>query len=95
MVIGDFSVLDDHMMRKYAPHRLVEPAADGLFRYCEITPGLRVASTYLVKRLVYTVQRNSSCISLEVCSRTVTLNSVTPLRNLPLELYSWLCGTLG
>src|SRR5207248_4567343 len=89
MVVGDLAVLDDHVMGKHTAHRLMEPAADGLLGYREIAPGLGVTGAYLVKRLLHTVQRNSSSVGLEVCARTVTLNSVTPLRDLPLELYRW------
>src|SRR5947209_2964505 len=43
MVVGDLSVLDDHVMGKYTAYRLVEAAADGLLRHREIAPSLGVA----------------------------------------------------
>ena len=95
MVVGNLSVLDDHVMGKHAAHSLMESTANGFLRYCEIVPCLGATSTYLSKCLIDTVQRDSSRIGLEVGSRTVTLNSVAPLWNLPLELHLRLRGRLG
>src|SRR6266568_2672104 len=95
MVVGDLAVLDDHVMREYATHGLVETTADGILRYGEIIPRPGMTCPYFCECLIYTVECNSSRVSLEVGSRTVTLNGIAPLWNLPLKLYLWLCGRLG
>src|ERR1700724_3540508 len=40
MVVGDLSILDDHVMGKYTAHSLVESAADSILWHREIAPGL-------------------------------------------------------
>ena len=94
MVVGDLSVLDDHMMGKHTAHSLMEATADGLLGYREIVPRLGATSTYLGKCLIDTMQRDSGRVGLEVGSCTVTLDSVAPLRNLPLKLHLRLRGRL-
>src|SRR5947209_19636973 len=48
MVVGDLPVLNDHVMGEHASYRFMEPAADGLLRHSEITPGFGVAGAYLI-----------------------------------------------
>src|ERR1700730_16851349 len=95
MVVGDLAVLDDQVVRKHATHSFVEAAADGLLWYREFRPCPGMTGIYLCQRLVYTVERDSSGVGLEVGARAVTLDSVAPLRNLPLKLHLWLRGALG
>ena len=64
MVVGDLSVLNDQVMGKHTAHRFVEATTDGFLWHREIVPGLGVASMQLSKCLVYTMQRDSSRVSL-------------------------------
>src|SRR2546421_6812786 len=48
----------------------------------------------LGEELVHTVQRDSSRVGLEVCPRTIPLDSVAPLWNVPLEFHWWPGGGL-
>src|SRR5262245_880580 len=78
MVIGNFSILNHHVMRKHASHCLVETAADGLFGHRKITPGLGIPGMNLSQSPLDAIESNHGCICLEIGTRPVALNGVAP-----------------
>ena len=87
MIVGDFALADDHMMRQYAAHRFVEPATDGFVGNLELVPSLGVASVQFLQGLFHEIERGSSGIRLEVGARAITFDGVAPLRDLPFEFH--------
>ena len=73
------------MVGQHAADGLGEAAAHALVRDLERLPRLRVALTDLGQGLLGEVQRETGGVGLEVRPRTVALERVTPLWNLPLE----------
>jgi hypothetical protein len=43
VIVGDLVIADYDVMRKNAPHRFMETAADRFFRHLEIVPGARAS----------------------------------------------------
>src|ERR1700679_2191114 len=64
----------------------MEAAADGFRGDFELRPGGGAAGVQFAKGFLYEVQRCSSGVRLEVSACAITLDSVAPLGNLPLEL---------
>ncbi len=87
MVVGDFAVADDDVVRQHAAHRLVEAAADGVVRHLELRPGPRPAGVQVRHRLLGKVQRRRRRVGLEISPGAVALDGVAPFRDLPLELH--------
>src|SRR5205807_5522304 len=72
----------------------MEATADRLFGHSEFIPGLSMTSAYLLQCFIDEMQRSGCSVSLEVGSGAIAFDGVTPLWNLPLELYLWLRGSL-
>src|SRR5262249_19571777 len=95
MVIGDFAVADDYVMRQHATDGLMEPAGDGFVGDLELRPGFGAAGMNFLQALLYKVQRAGRRVGLEISPRPVALDGVAPLWNLPLEFGFTFAGGLG
>jgi hypothetical protein len=86
MVVCDLAATNDHVMRKDTSDGFVEATADGFIGNLERREGLGPSSAHVSERLLGEVKRASRGIGLEVSPGAVALESVAPLRNLPLKL---------
>src|ERR1700723_3745725 len=71
MVICNFAVANNYVMREHSAHRLVEATSDGILRHFEVRPGFRIALMQLSQRLFGKIQSGAGSVNLEVSSRTV------------------------
>src|ERR1700730_2367695 len=79
MVVGNFAVANDHVMRKHAADGFVETASDGVLWNFEVRTGFRAALMHFRQCLFCKIQSSAGGVNLEVGARAITLNGVTPL----------------
>src|SRR5579859_5841254 len=86
MIIRNLALADYDVMREYAANCLVEAATNGFLRNFEVRPGFSSAGVEFFQRSLRKIESRRGRIGLEVCSGTVSLDSIAPLWNLPFKL---------
>src|SRR5262245_57785992 len=85
VIIGDFSIADNHVMREHAAYGLVEAAADRFLRRREFRPGPGSARPHFGERTLDKIKSRRRRIRLEVSPSAISLDGVAPPRDLPFK----------
>src|SRR3984885_115336 len=83
VIVCDFAVTDNHVMRQDAAHCFMEPAANRLVRNDEFRPGLGPSGMEFSHCLLGKIKGARRRICLEVRASAIPLDCITPLWNLP------------
>ena len=87
MIVRDLAIANHYVMREHTPYRLMEAAANGLFRHFEVGPGFGSARRAIPPAPFHEMQSAASRVYLEVSPRAIAFDGVAPFRNLPFEFH--------